>query len=207
MTTANKITFFRIFLIPVFAIAAGLHGLSVAHGQVDEIWRWVALATFFVASVSDGVDGYLARHHNQQTELGRLLDPLADMALLMVGVLTFSFVSWYPETAWRFPLWFAIVVVARISLSILAAFAINLSRRDAIDVRPHWTGKVGTVGQMVAVCWVMLRFPRPDLPTTFAGIFVVASGAVYIWIGSRQYWRGYCERKLDASVSSPPGSH
>ena len=195
VTTANKITFFRIFLIPIFAATASLYGVGLAHGAPRDFWRWAALGTFFVASVSDGVDGYIARHHNQRTELGRLLDPLADMTLLLVGVLTFSFVSWYEESAWRFPLWFATVVVARNSLSIFAAFAINYSRRGAIEVRPHWTGKVGTVGQMVAVCWVMLQFPRPEWPTNFAGTFVVASGAVYIWIGSRQYWKGYCERK------------
>ena len=194
VNTANKITVFRIILIPVFAATASLYGTSLAGGEPNFLWRWTALIVFFVASVSDGVDGYIARHHNQRTELGRLLDPLADMTLLLVGVLTFSFVSWYVDTGWRFPLWFATVVVARNSLSIFAAFAINFSRRGAIEVRPHWTGKVGTVGQMVAVCWVMLCFPRPELPTIFAGAFVVASGAVYVWVGSRQYWEGYCER-------------
>lgn len=194
VTTANKITFFRIFLIPVFATTASLYGVSLAAGEPQYLWRWAALATFFIASVSDGIDGYIARRYDQRTELGRLLDPLADMTLLLVGVLTFSFVSWYDDGGWRFPLWFATVVVARNSLSIFAAFAINYSRRGAIEVRPHWTGKVGTVGQMIAVCWVMLQFPRPEWPTNFAGTFVVASGAVYIWIGSRQYWRGHCER-------------
>ena len=194
MTTANKITLARIFLIPVFAACAAAYGVTLAKGEPVEGWRWAALGIFFVAAVTDGIDGYLARHHGQATELGRLLDPLADKTLLLTSVLTFSFVSWYGESGYRFPLWFATVVVARDSLSIFAAFAINRSRRGAIEVRPHWTGKAAMLLQCIAVCWVMLRIPAPQIPTTLAGIFVVASGAVYIWVGARQYLQGYQER-------------
>lgn len=190
-TWANAITVGRLLFSPLMFWAI----------PNDDQGSWIAVSLWFVLCSSDGIDGYIARHHNQRSELGRLLDPLADMTLLLVGVITFSFVSWYTADGWRFPLWFATVVVARNSLSIFAAFAINYSRRGAIEVRPHWTGKVGTVGQMIAVCWVMLRLPHPEWPTVFAGTFVVASGAVYIWIGSRQYWKGHCERKAERAAN------
>ena len=155
------------------------------------------MAAFFFAAISDGIDGYVARRFDQMSELGRLLDPLADKALMLTSVLIFSFVSWYPETGWRFPLWFATVVVARDSLSIFAAFAINFSRRGGLEVRPHWTGKVATIGLTSSLSWIMLQLPHPEWPATITGGFVVASGAVYIYVGSGQYWKGYRERAAD----------
>ena len=180
-------------MIPVFGVTAAVYGLSVAAGEPDSVWRWVAMASFFFASVSDGIDGYVARHFGQMSDLGRLLDPLADKALMLTSVLLFSFLSWYPDDGWRFPLWFATVVVARDSLSIFAAFAINSSRRGGLEVRPHWTGKVATVALIVTLSWIMLQLPHPEWPTIFAGTFVVASGAVYTWVGSGQFLRGIQE--------------
>ena len=77
MTTANKITILRILLIPFFVVEV----LYYVKAGV-ELHRTLAILTFAVAAICDGVDGYIARHFNQRSELGAILDPLADKLLL-----------------------------------------------------------------------------------------------------------------------------
>src|SRR5882757_3591042 len=81
MTTANKITIFRILLIPFFVIEV-LYYMKTG----NETHRFTAMLAFGVAAVCDGLDGYIARHHNQRSELGAILDPLADKLLLVSGI-------------------------------------------------------------------------------------------------------------------------
>src|SRR5712671_76526 len=86
MTTANKITIFRILLVPFFIVEV----LSYV-GDGEELHRFLAIAAFLLASVCDGVDGYIARRYNQRSELGAILDPLADKLLLVSGIVLLSF--------------------------------------------------------------------------------------------------------------------
>ena len=86
MTTANKITILRILLIPFFVVQT-LYYTKEGH----EVYRWLALISFGIAAVCDGVDGYVARHYNQRSELGAVLDPLADKLLLVSGIVVLSF--------------------------------------------------------------------------------------------------------------------
>src|SRR5438874_6039748 len=81
MTTANKITIFRILLVPFFIVEV----LSYVDDG-DELHRFLAIAAFLLASVCDGVDGYIARRYNQRSELGAILDPLADKLLVVAGI-------------------------------------------------------------------------------------------------------------------------
>jgi len=83
MTTANKITLARIFMIPLFVMMAVYYGRSVARGQPLEWQRITAILIFIAAAASDGVDGYIARHYNQRSKLGEILDPIADKGLLL----------------------------------------------------------------------------------------------------------------------------
>jgi len=86
MTTANKITILRMLLIPFFVLEV------LYHVKSGNDWhRVAALLTFAVAAILDGVDGYIARHYNQRSELGAILDPLADKLLLVSGVVVLSF--------------------------------------------------------------------------------------------------------------------
>src|SRR5687767_13798430 len=88
MTTANKITIFRICLVPVFVLL-----LLRYFRTSDEMVRWAALATFVLAAITDGVDGYIARNYNQMTRLGAVLDPIADKTLLLSALLILSLVG------------------------------------------------------------------------------------------------------------------
>src|SRR4051812_630818 len=94
MTTANKITIVRILLIPAFVTMAIYYGQSVAAGQPLEWQRFAAIIIFLVAAASDGLDGYVARHFNQRSSLGVILDPIADKGLLLSGIIVLSVVNW-----------------------------------------------------------------------------------------------------------------
>ncbi|MBQ1271773.1 MAG: CDP-diacylglycerol--glycerol-3-phosphate 3-phosphatidyltransferase, partial [Clostridia bacterium] len=97
MTTANKITLFRIILIPVFMYIAISQG---AQGNL------IALAVFALASVTDFIDGYIARKYNQITDFGKLVDPLADKLLVMSALLILCEQGVVPS-------WVCIVILAR----------------------------------------------------------------------------------------------
>ena len=81
MTTANKVTILRILLIPFFVVQVLYY---VKNG--NELHRLLAILSFAVAAICDGVDGYIARRYNQRSELGAILDPLADKLLLVSGI-------------------------------------------------------------------------------------------------------------------------
>ena len=85
MTTAIQITIGRIVLVPFFVVQ-----LLYYFRTGDELHRYLAMAAFLVATISDGVDGYLARHRGQATQLGSYLDPLADKLLMFSGLILLS---------------------------------------------------------------------------------------------------------------------
>ena len=97
MNTANKLTMLRVALIPVFLILLYLR---------FPFHMYFALTVFILASVTDFVDGYIARHYNQVTDFGKFMDPLADKVLVMAALL------WFVE-AGRLPAWGLLVVIVR----------------------------------------------------------------------------------------------
>ena len=136
MTTASKITLVRVAMIPIFMALLLLD------------YRWIALAVFILASVTDFVDGYVARHYNQVSDFGKFLDPLADKLLVTACMLIF--------TEWgRMPSWAVMIVLAR-------EFAVTGLRLVAVGngrvIAAGWSGKVKTFSTMVGLC-VMMAFP------------------------------------------------
>ena len=148
MTTANKVTIFRILLIPFFVVAV----LYYVRDGV-ELHRWLALATFCIASVCDGVDGFIARRYHQRSELGALLDPLADKLLLVSGVILLSFDN-EPHLV-RLPLWCTSTLIGR-DLLLLVGLMVIWSTAGKPMIRPRWIGKAATVLQMAMILWALL---------------------------------------------------
>lgn len=183
MTVATQITIFRILLIPVFVGFAIYYGQSVAEGAPDFQLRLWAIAAFAIASISDAVDGYVARHFNQRSRLGAILDPLADKMLLLSAILTLSFTTWDQQ----FPLWFPLLVIFRDVTAIGGAFVVD-HITGSCNIKPHWTGKVATALQMVAILWILIDIRVPPLlvPTALAGLFTATSGFIYLADGLRQ---------------------
>ena len=185
MTFASKITIARICLVPVYVALAFYYGHTVQAGQPAEPLRWWALGVFVLAASSDGIDGWVARRFNQCSKFGAYIDPIADKALLLSGVITLSLVDW-GAPGWRLPLWFAAIVVLRDCI-ILGGIKILYVNHREVKIVPHWTGKITTVAQMFAIGWVMLRVTdiSPVYPCAVAAFFTVWSSIAYIRQGQR----------------------
>src|SRR6516164_1791820 len=140
MTTANKVTIVRILLIPFFVIEVLYY---VRTG--NELHRVLALVSFGVAAVCDGVDGYIARRYNQRSELGAILDPLADKLLLVSGIVVLSF-DHRPQLQ-MVPLWLTGTIIGR-DIVMLAGLIVIQMTVGTVKVRPRALGKIATVLQM-----------------------------------------------------------
>ena len=143
MTLASKITLVRVALIPAYLVTMYLSG-----GQAG-LWMFLSLAIFIVASLTDYVDGYIARHYNQVTDFGTFLDPLADQLLVIAAMSMFC--EWGV-----FPAWALMIVLTR-------EFAVSGLRMVAGPkgkvIAAGWSGKVKTFSTMVGLC-VMMAFPQ-----------------------------------------------
>jgi CDP-diacylglycerol--glycerol-3-phosphate 3-phosphatidyltransferase len=184
MTTANKITVLRILLVPFFVIETIYY---VETG--NEVHRLLAMLCFAVAAICDGVDGYVARRYHQTSELGTILDPLADKLLLVSAIVVLSFD--HGRRLGQIPLWLTGIIIGR---DLLLAIGVGVIRFTVgkIKVHPRLTGKIATVFQMVVVVWLLLKWNfdlNPEWMKVFnlgAGVFTGASGLFYVWDGMKQ---------------------
>lgn len=197
MTTANKITIARILMIPLFVMMAIYYGRGLQQGAPLDWQRWTAIAIFLIAAASDGIDGYIARHYNQCSRLGVVLDPIADKGLLLAGIITLSLSDW----GYEFPIWFPVLVIARDIVIVAGALVLHYLN-GAVRLLPSWIGKTATVMQMAAIAFCMLQlnlFTRTftvlggkltldflDIPVYLAGLFTLVSGCGYVMDGIRQ---------------------
>lgn len=172
-------------MVPVYAFLALWYGRTVSNGSPDESLRWWALAVFVTAASSDGLDGWVARRFNQMSKFGAFIDPIADKALLLTGVIVLTLVDW-GKNGWGLPLWLATIVILRDCI-ILGGIRILYFNHRQVKIAPHWTGKVCTVTQMFAIGWVMLKVVdlSPIYPSAIAAVFTIWSSIAYI----RQGWR------------------
>ncbi len=142
MTTASKITLVRVAMIPLFMVFMYLSG-----GEPG-LWMWLGLGIFILASLTDYVDGQIARKCNQVSDFGKFLDPLADK-LLTIAAMT-MFCEWG-----SFPAWALMIVLTR-------EFAVTGLRLVAVGngtvIAAGWSGKVKTASTMIGLC-VMMAFP------------------------------------------------
>jgi CDP-diacylglycerol--glycerol-3-phosphate 3-phosphatidyltransferase len=184
MTTANKITILRILLIPFFVVELIYYTRSG-----DEINRLLAVLTFAIAAILDGVDGYIARRYNQKSELGAILDPLADKLLLMSGIITLSF-NHGPYLA-QIPLWFAGTIIGRDLLVLIGIVVVRFTVGKVV-VRPRIIGKFATVLQMAVVIWILMKWNEGrgahwlDAWMIGAAVCTSVSGLLYVWDGVKQ---------------------
>ena len=158
MTTASKITLARVFLIPAYMLFMYLSG-----GEAG-LWMYLSLAIFIVASLTDYVDGYIARNYNQVTDFGKFLDPLADKLLTIAAMAMFC--EWG-----AFPAWALMIVLTR-------EFAVSGLRMVAGPkgkvIAAGKSGKVKTASTMVGLC-VMMAFPQNTWISLVVMIMIVAT--------------------------------
>ena len=159
MTTATRITLLRVVMIPAYMVFMYLSG-----GQPG-LWMWIGLGIFILASVTDYIDGYIARKYNQVSDFGKFLDPLADKLLTIAAMVMFC--------QWGiFPAWALMIVLTR-------EFAVTGLRLVAVGkgtvIAAGKSGKFKTASSMIGLC-VMMGFPQLSLLNgIIVGVIVVTT--------------------------------
>jgi CDP-diacylglycerol--glycerol-3-phosphate 3-phosphatidyltransferase len=172
MTFANKITLFRIISIPFFIAALVFYEPDRAY------LKWVALAIFLCAIISDVVDGYIARAKREKTRAGAILDPLADKALLISAfIFLYSISKIYFSV--KLPLWVLIVVVSRDAIILVGSALIMMTHRN-LRIEPTWWGKATTFFQMTTVAAIICEWRGAPIAWIIACAFTVISGVDYV---------------------------
>lgn len=174
LTIPNLLTFLRMALIPVFASLLFYERSSLA------------LIVFVIAGVSDGIDGFIARRFKQESELGTILDPIADKLLMTVAfiILTMPKVL-QPTTHLPVPFWVTAAVIGRDILILTVAWAINVMTGFR-GFKPSWLGKLSTLVQVIAVTLILvaavfqISFYLPTVYTIVAAL-AIFSGVHYIF--------------------------
>ena len=156
MTTASKITLLRVFMIPVYLVT-----MYLSRGE-SNVWMWISLAIFIVASLTDFIDGYIARHYNQTSDFGKFLDPLADKLLTLAAMCMFC--QWG-----TFPAWALMIILTR-------EFAVSGLRMIAGPkgkvIAAGKSGKFKTASSMIGLC-VWMAFPASVLMGTIVTWLIV----------------------------------
>jgi len=166
MTLASKITMIRVAFIPIFMafmyLGAGVPGL----------WMWLSLAVFIIASITDYIDGQIARKRNQISDFGKFLDPLADKLLTIAAMVMFC--EWGMMPAWAL----MIVLTREFAVTGLRLVAVGKGKVIAAG----WSGKVKTASTMVGLC-IWMAFPATGwlgwVVTTVIVVATVYSGVEY----------------------------
>lgn len=175
MGLANQLTILRIFLIPVFVILIGYNK------------PLYALVVFIIAGLTDALDGFIARKFNQITTLGKILDPIADKALLVSGFI-FIYTS---DLQVKFPYWYVVIVISR-DIYILLGSALIYFMKGYVDVKPSVFGKATTFFQIISVVAVLIAnityVPQIyiDWIIYTASFFTILSTITYTYDGFQQ---------------------
>ena len=164
LNVPNVLTVLRILLVPVLVVAL-----------VDETSSdWLAAGVFAVASLTDAIDGYIARSRQQVTTFGKLMDPVADKLLIVAALVALVSLD-------RLPGWVAMVIIAR-------EFAVTVTRlaatQQGVVIAANWWGKAKTITQVVAIFFAIAYDPTPpwvDALVYGAVLITVVSGIDYFF--------------------------
>ncbi|MHB8157288.1 MAG: CDP-diacylglycerol--glycerol-3-phosphate 3-phosphatidyltransferase [Desulfocucumaceae bacterium] len=174
MNLPNRVTLVRIFLIPVFVAVVALR---IPYGD------YIAAVIFILAASTDGLDGYIARKRKMVTNLGKLMDPLADKLLVSSALIVLVELQ-------RLPAWVALIIIGR-------EFAVTglraLAAADGNIIAARWLGKVKTVTQIVAVVALFLK----GLPLIIGYVAVAVAVFFTIWSGWEYFYRSWSVIKED----------
>ena len=178
MSLANKLSLFRILLVPAFVLCL----VYYRPGELERL-RYLAVALFLIGVVTDAVDGYVARAERQATRLGAILDPAADKLFLVTAFLSLSLISTLPPQ-YRLPPWVPILVISRDLLIVFGWFLIVLITGD-LQAQPSLLGKATTSLQMLTIVSVLLGFSFSRFVLGSAMVLTVLSGIGYMRYGNR----------------------
>jgi len=172
----NKLTIFRILLVPVFMIFLIF---DIPYGS------YIAAIIFIVASLTDTLDGHIARSRNQITKFGKFMDPLADKLLVSAALISLVEMN-------KIPAWIVVIIIAR-------EFAVTglrvLAASEGITIAASWWGKIKTITQIIAIISLLLNnfpfnllgFPFDKIAIALATIFTIVSGIDYFYVNRKVF--------------------
>lgn len=167
MNLPNKLTVFRVVLVPFFVAFLLLSG-------TNESLKWVALVIFVVASLTDLLDGHIARSRNLVTTFGKFMDPLADKILTISGMICLIELG-------RIPSWIVVIIVAR--EFIISGFRLIATEHGIVIAANYW-GKWKTTFQMIMIILMIMNIPALQMVTTIvmwvALVLTIVSLVTYI---------------------------
>ncbi len=178
LSLANKLSIFRILLIPVFV------GTIMYYTPEQDVLRLWAVGIFILAVISDALDGYIARVRGARSKLGTFLDPFADKLLLITAFICLSVVKSLPPEFKLAP-WVVIIVISRDAIIVLGSAIIYMINGKLI-VAPTIFGKITTVLQMATILALLLQLESYTFIMYTMIFFTVLSGLDYIRVGARQ---------------------
>lgn len=174
MNLATKISLARILLVPFFVA-------SILYYKPDrDFLRFVALALFGIAVLSDAIDGFIARKFNQKTELGTFVDPLADKLLLISAFIVLTVRSAFP---YKIPAWVTLIVISRDIMIALGSMLIYIFTQN-LEIIPSKLGKITTFFQMMTIISALLHFEYSYIVWVITALFTILSGIGYLRRGS-----------------------
>ena len=172
LTFANKITIGRILTVPFFVTAV------LYYSPEWDYLRYVALGIFVFAVFSDMLDGYIARSQNQMTQVGAILDPLADKILLSSSfIFLYDVGHLFPKI--NFPIWLVVAVISR-DVILLIGSALIFMLQGQFKIHVSVWGKTATFFQGVSVIGLLLQWPWTSVFWYVAFIFTAVSGLDYV---------------------------
>lgn len=190
MTLPNKLTLFRIVLVPVMVLIAFIPTLQEikVFAETISLANFINLIIFIVASSTDFLDGYLARKNNLVTTFGKFADPLADKLLVISAMIILCLQVGGTQYAWYIPGWVIILILCR-------EFIVSGIRLVAVEhgkvIPAGWTGKIKTATTMFALIFLFLyEIKIADIAIFgiigavlmyLALIFTIVSGVEYFW--------------------------
>ena len=176
MNLPNKLTVFRMILIPVFMLVLALPldwGTLQVAGAVLPVTHLVAAIIFIVASLTDLADGKIARKYKLVTNFGKFADPLADKLLVMTALIFFVQFGWVP--AWMV----AIIVIRGLAITGLRTLIVENNGKVLAAAMP---GKIKTASQMVAISFFLLHdivFAMFNIPFAMIMIWIALLATIY----------------------------
>lgn len=163
MNLPNKLTILRVFLVPIFVIFM----LTNLGGQYN---NWISLVIFVAASLTDLLDGYLARKNNLVTNFGKFMDPLADKLLVCSALICLMAID-------RVPAWMVLVIISR--EFIISGFRLVASDAGVVIAASYW-GKFKTISQIVMIITLLIEFPYAFVFSWIAVILTIVSLVDYM---------------------------
>lgn len=176
MTLATRITLLRLALVPVFCYCIYYYSVDTPG------YRWAAFLVFVVASLSDLLDGYIARHWNQQSALGTRLDPMADKLLVNLG---YIFIAANAAMDPAMPKWFPVALLGRDVVLVAGAYLIHRVY-SSVAMAPRFLGKLNTAFQIACMLTFLLALPMADVLLWITLLVGVISLVDYMAVGIAQ---------------------